>query len=98
MAEKTKQSRITTDHDVIRKWVEERDGKPAHIKSTGQKDDAGLLRIDFPGGAEEELETISWDEFFDQFEKNNLAFLYQEERKGGEISRFNKFVDRDAQE
>ena len=101
MAEKTAQSNVTTDHDTIRKWVEERDGKPARVKGTGNKgkeDESrtGLLRIDFPGGEEEKMETIEWEEFFREFEENNLAFLYQEETKDGGDSRFNKFIDRNS--
>lgn len=58
--------------------------------------EAGVLRIEFPGhGSDESLEEISWDEFFEKFEENNLAFLYQEETAGGEESRFFKFVSRD---
>ena len=44
-------SHTTTDHDEIRRWVEEHDGRPATVKGTGSGDDAGVLRIDFPGGA-----------------------------------------------
>ncbi len=44
------ESRITTDHETIRKWVEERGGYPASVKGTPEKGErAGLLRIDFPG-------------------------------------------------
>lgn len=93
MAEKD--SQVTTDHDTIRNWIEERDGKPARIKDTGGDNSTGILRVDFPGGAEEELETIDWDEFFEQFEQNDLAFLYQEETKDSRTSRFNKFISRD---
>lgn len=96
MAQKTKESKVTTDHETIRKWVQEREGKPAHVKSTGNKNDAGLLRIDFPGSTDKDLEEIDWDEFFEKFDKNNLAFLYQEKTKDGGTSRFNKFVDRDS--
>lgn len=96
MAQQTKQSNITTDHETIRKWVEERDGEPARVKGTGDNQSAGVLRIDFPGGAEESLDPISWEEFFETFEENDLAFLYQEETKEGGISRFNKFVDRES--
>jgi len=84
---------ITTDHDEIRRWVEERGGFPAKVK--GAKGSGELLRIDFPGYAgSESLERIPWEEFLDQFEKNDLAFLYQEET-GGETSRFNKLVSRE---
>lgn len=85
----------TTDHDTIRKWVEARGGKPATVKGTSGKNESGVLRIDFPGrGAEDSLEEISWDEFFNKFEESKLAFLYQEETKSGEESRFSKFVSR----
>lgn len=84
----------TTDHDTIRKWVEERGGKPATVRTNG--DDVGILRIDFPGySGDETLEEISWDEFFRKFDESNLAFLYQEQTADGETSRFNKFVSRD---
>ena len=78
----------TTDHDQIREWAESRGGRPAMVR-TGKKEEGGILRIDF-GEPEDTLEEVSWDEFFEVFDDNNLAFLYQAE---GE-SRFNKFVAR----
>ena len=89
------ESKTTTDHDEIRRWVEERGGKPAGVKGTGDGDDPGVLRIDFPGGAgDETFEHLSWDEFFQKFDENGLAFLYQEETKDGSERRFFKFVNR----
>lgn len=85
----------TTDHDFIRKWAEERGGKPAQVKGTGSKDDVGIIRIDFPGySGEGSLESISWDEFFEKFDENELALLYQEKTASGELSNFNKIVKR----
>ncbi len=85
----------TTDHDEIRRWVEEHDGRPASVRGTGDGDEAGVLRIDFPGGAgEDELEHISWDEWFEKFDQNDLAFLYQQEKASGEDSTFFKLVSR----
>lgn len=46
------------------------------------------------GAPEETLEKISWDEFFQIFDENKLAFLYQDRTEGGDTSRFNKFVSR----
>jgi hypothetical protein len=83
-------SNTTTNHEEIRKWAEERDGHPALIKTKGK---GGVLRIDF-GEKEEEFEEISWDEFFDIFDQNDLAFLYQDKTQSGDTSRFNKFVER----
>jgi anaerobic selenocysteine-containing dehydrogenase len=54
-----------------------------------------VLRIDFPGGAgEDQLEPISWDEWFRIFEENNLAFLYQDRKASGEPSTFFRLVRR----
>lgn len=89
------ESQTTTDHETIKKWVEERGGKPATVRGTGGPEEAGILRIDFPGyGDEPSLEEITWEEFFKKFEENQLAFLYQDEVKDGETSRFFKFVRR----
>jgi hypothetical protein len=89
------EGKTTTDHDFIRKWAEERGGKPACVKGTGDRDDPGMIRIDFPGfSGEDSLQPIAWDEWFKAFDDNKLAFLYQETTKGGEESRFNKLVNR----
>ena len=84
------------DHKIIRKWVEERGGRPAHVKRTGGGDDPGVLRIDFPNySGKDSLEHISGEEFFEKFEASRLALLYQEEIAGGERSNFNKLVSRE---
>ena len=92
-SKKTAESQSTTDHEEIRRWVEERGGHPARVKGSN------LLRIDYPGfTGGDTLERIDWDEFARVFDENNLAFLYQEETKDGGESRFSKFVDRDSVE
>jgi hypothetical protein len=84
-------AKATIDHDIIRSWVEKHGGCPAHVKSTGGKDDPGILRIDFPGySGQQSLEQISWDTFFEYFDANELALLYQDD------SHFNKLVSRDT--
>lgn len=91
-------AKVITDHDAIRKWVEARGGNPARVKGTDGKG-SGVLRIDYPGfSGEETLEAIEWDEFFEGFEENNLAFLHQDKTKDGELSRFSKFVERGSEQ
>jgi hypothetical protein len=69
--------------------------EPASVKGTETGDSAGVLRIDFPGGASEDsLEQVSWDEWFDKFDKSDLAFLYQAKKASGEDSTFFKLVNR----
>ena len=85
------ESHTTTDHNEIRKWAEERGGKPATVKATEDDGHAGILRIDFDP-PDEGLDRISWDEFFEKFDETGIAFLYQEQTKDGKPSRFYKFV------
>jgi hypothetical protein len=90
-------SQVTTNHREIQQWVEERGGNPARVKGTESKNSPGVLRIDYPGfSGEDSLEEISWEEFFDAFEKNKLAFLYQDTTADGKMSRFSKLIDRDT--
>ena len=87
-------AKSTTDHQKIRSWVEERGGRPAAVKGTGSGNDPGILRIDFPGySGEESLQEITWEQFFDKFEKEQLAFLFQEETESGDVSRFSKLIN-----
>ena len=81
----------TTDHQTIMDWVEARGGHPAHVKRGSSPGDPGILRIDFPGySGEQSLEPLDWDTWFDAFEANKLAFLFQDEKD----SRFSKLVRR----
>jgi hypothetical protein len=88
----------TTDHEIIRRWIEERGGSPAAVKATESGDDPGLLRINFPGySGENRLEDISWEDFFKKFDEKDLEFLYQDQTRDGEMSRFWKFVSRESE-
>lgn len=85
----------TADHDTIRKWAESKGGKPAAVETTYKGDDVGIIRIMFPDAKQSEhdaLVEISWDEFFDEFEKRDLALLYDKD------SMFSKIVGRDTAE
>lgn len=89
-------SKQTHDHQIIRKWAEDRDGVPAKVSGTG-KNDEGILRIHFPEFSENSnLERISWEDFFADFESDQLDFLYQEKKADGEISTFHKFISRES--
>ena len=87
-------SHVTTERNKIKKWAEERGGKPATVKDTEEEGHAGILRIKLDP-KDDRLEEISWEEFFEKFDEAGLAFLYQDKTKDGNISRFHKFVSRD---
>jgi hypothetical protein len=86
-------SETTVDHEKIRKWAQRHGGKPAAIASTHDESDVGIVRIMFPRSKQSEhdnLTEISWDEFFDEFEKRSLALVYDED------SMFSKLISRSS--
>lgn len=88
-------AKTTTDHKEIRHWAEGKGGKPAAVERTHKKGDVGIIRIMFPNNPQSEhdaLVEISWDEFFKEFEKRELALVYDED------SLFSKIIGRDAAE
>src|SRR4051794_5219508 len=95
-AQNRKSAQATTDHEKIRKWVEERGGHPAIVARTVKgKELSGVIRIDFPGfSGARSLKPISWDEWFNIFEERRLGLLHQDRTASGKPSRFNKLVCR----
>ncbi|MEA1932555.1 MAG: hypothetical protein U9O06_13555 [Euryarchaeota archaeon] len=84
---------ITTDHETIREWVEQRDGTPA--QETGQGDDARSLYVVQEDETMEGLEPISWEAFFETFEAEELAFVYQDRDVGETDEWLYDLIDRE---
>lgn len=88
-------SKTTRDHDEIRRWAEARGAVPAEVKGTERGGEAGIIRFEFPKAPnhnDSKLEEISWEEFFEKFDNNNLEMVYQEKTADGQKSNFNKLV------
>jgi hypothetical protein len=83
------QTLVTRNHDVIRRWAEERGARPATVPGTEHDGHLGVLRFNFPGYNEDErLGDASWDEWFRTFDARKLLFIYQEHRRDGRLSNF----------
>src|SRR5687768_3780001 len=74
---------VTRDHDEIRRWAAHHKAEPATGEATesGPKvldvNDGGAgIRFNFPGFSR--LRSISWDEWFENFERHRLLFVYEE--------------------
>lgn len=91
-------SLVTTDHDVIRRWAEQRDAQPATVPGTEHGDHLGVLRFDFPGYGGEELRHVDWDAWFRTFDARRLNFIYQEQRKDGSWSNFFRLESPDRED
>lgn len=89
----TSETKTTINHEIIKSWAENRNGKPATIAPEGM---VGILKIDFPGfdQGEEKFRQITWDEFFEELEKKQLAFLFIEQKADGTKSNYYQLVKR----
>lgn len=74
----------TIDHEKIRTWVEDHDGRPQLVDHPGLGDDP-ILRFEFDDPADvEDMEPmadrkdISWDEFFKKLDEMNLEIVIEE--------------------
>jgi hypothetical protein len=91
-------SRVSTDHEEIRHWAEERGAQPACVRVAGDEDDIGILHLEFrdaPGDRDESLKLISWDDWFTTFEERGLALAFQDETADSQQRNF-KLVDRET--
>jgi len=71
MASKQSQYR-TIKHELIKTWTEQRGGVPARVHST-----TDALRIKI-GNDDPLCEPISWEKWFEIFDQNNSAFVYEQ--------------------
>ncbi|WP_213452335.1 Rho termination factor N-terminal domain-containing protein [Rhizomonospora bruguierae] len=86
--ERPGRSLATTNHEVIRRWAESRDGTPATVEGSEHDGHVGVLRFDFGRGGAGRLRHISWEEWFEAFDVRELNFVYQEQLKDGRPSNF----------
>jgi hypothetical protein len=87
------EANVTTDHRKIKHWVEQRGGRPARVEGTAANGSSGVILLDYGEPTSLKLEEITWDDFFEGFEENQLAFLYPD---GTDGVRFAKLVGRDS--
>jgi len=86
--ERAGRSLVTTDHEVIRRWAQARKAVPSTVPGTEHDGHLGVLRFDFPGYTGDRLTEVSWDDWFEAFDKRRLNFIYQERQMSGKRSNF----------
>lgn len=89
--------KYTIDNDEIRAWIEERGGVPTTIKGMSEDEEDGvesadMLHISFDPN-DPIMEEMDWEEFFERFENENLALVYDPEASDDEAHEF-ELVDR----
>ncbi|MFD1145571.1 hypothetical protein [Saccharothrix hoggarensis] len=81
-----RRSMTTTDHEVIRRWAEQRGARPAALPGHG--DHMEVLRLDLPGYGSHNLRHVGWDEWFAMFDARRMRFVYRQQRSDGSPSNF----------
>ena len=78
----------TDDEELIRGWAGERRAEPATGEATASgpatvsiNDGGAGVRFNFPGAGR--FRTISWEEWFDNFHRHDLLFVYQRDDSSG---------------
>ncbi len=88
--------KITTDREEIRQWAKAHNGRPAVIRRPTRGGGVGIVDIDLAGvGNDEDVQPISWEDFFDYIEAHHLAFAYEKESRPGEQHWYHELVKRD---
>ena len=90
-------TRATRDRTLIQRWATVRSAEPATGEPTpsgaGTVDvhdgDAGI-RFNFPGHAR--YRPISWDEWFENFDRHDLMFVYERDIPGSPLSHRWRFI------
>ena len=84
---------ITRDHDVIRRWAEQRHAEPATGEATRSgpathkvNDGGAGIRFNFPGVGL--FRPITWDEWLTNFDIHQCAFVYENEPSRPPSSRY----------
>lgn len=88
-------------NEEIKKWVEDHGGKPAIIDDPEITEDKIGLRIDWKGSKDEAMlpegredtRDITWEEFFSEMERLELAFMYSTEEDINPTWRY-KFINK----
>ena len=72
--------KLTADHAEIRRWVEEHGGYPGLVAAAD-----GRERLAVAFGSDHERR-VSWEEFFERFDRESLAFAYDPDGNGDAIA------------
>jgi hypothetical protein len=84
---------FTRDHEVIKQWALRRQAEPATGEATASgpatvevKDGGAGVRFNFPGTGT--YRPISWDEWLENFDTHECAFVYDNDSTGPLSNRY----------
>jgi hypothetical protein len=77
---------VTRNHEVIESWAVQLHGKPAMLKSRAGGDATEMLRFQVTDRRQSEYDLVSWNEWFQVFDRADLVFIFQERADDGSVS------------
>lgn len=94
-------TKVTTNKNEIKDWINRHGGRPAVFDDPGATGDLIGIRIDFPGKKDERFmreavktEGVTWNKFFEIFNKRQLAFVYNTSNEPDDLTLAYKFIPR----
>ncbi len=68
----------TVDHKDIQTWAEARNARPVRLKRFEGEQITDRVRFRFPEDEFPDEEDLSWEEFFDIFDRDRLEFVFED--------------------
>jgi hypothetical protein len=90
-ADRLGQRLATRSHEVIKRWAAERGAEPVGVDYTNSEV-RPLLRLEFPGIADQTIKTLEWEQWFEVFDREELVFIYEEDQRDGRPSNYYAFA------
>ena len=92
---------ITIEHEKIKQWITKNKGKPEIIDDPSGNGDMVGIRVEFQNESDkflkrEEIKETTWEQFFEIFESQQLAFEYDAEISSIDPSLSYRFLKREA--
>lgn len=69
---------ITAEHEDIKEWAETRQAKPVRVRRYNDETISESVRFRFPEDKYPDEEDLSWEEFFDIFDRHRLEFVFED--------------------
>ncbi len=79
LKDKSKLSSIATvSHDDIKSWAEAREARPTRLRRFEDESLEKRLRFRFPDEQYPDEEDLSWQQFFEIFDRDRLEFFFED--------------------
>ena len=68
----------TIDHEDIKTWADTRQARPVRLRRFDNETITERVRFRFPKDEYPDEEDLTWEEFFDIFDRSRLEFVFED--------------------